>query len=81
MSEKAVIDRFEGNLAVLTLGEGDTTRTLNVPKKALPRHAKEGTWLQVELDRDHFVSRDRRRRRSVAHPPAHTGEARATAQG
>jgi hypothetical protein len=56
MTKKGVIDRFEGSIAVLTVGEGETTRTVNVPKKALPKRVKEGTWLQVELDGDRVVS-------------------------
>jgi hypothetical protein len=56
MPEKAVIDRFEGDFAVLTTGEGGTARSLNVAKKALPKRAKEGTWLRVELNDDQLVS-------------------------
>jgi Protein of unknown function (DUF3006) len=45
---KAVIDRFEGNLAVLLLNEGQ--EQLIVPRKSLPRGVKEGHWLQVEIE-------------------------------
>jgi tRNA/tmRNA/rRNA uracil-C5-methylase (TrmA/RlmC/RlmD family) len=48
MKEKAVIDRFEGNLAVLLLKDGQ--QQLVVPRKSLPRWAKEGHWLQVEIE-------------------------------
>jgi hypothetical protein len=56
VTEKVVIDRFDGNLAVLTVGEGEAARTVNVPKKALPKRAKEGIWLQVKLDGERVVS-------------------------
>jgi hypothetical protein len=48
MIEKAVIDRFEGTLAVLLVGE--KSRRVNVPKQLLPKRAKEGTWLKVVFD-------------------------------
>ena len=44
---KAVIDRFEGDLAVLILGKED--QRLNVPRKLLPPKAKEGSWLQLDI--------------------------------
>ena len=56
MSEKAVIDRFEEGFAVLIIGEADAERQVNIPRKALPRGAKEGHWLQVEMDGDQLVS-------------------------
>jgi hypothetical protein len=48
MSEKAVIDRFEGDQAVLLLGDG--SERINVPRDQLPQGAREGDWLQVERD-------------------------------
>ena len=45
---KAVIDRFEGKLAVLLLGDG--METLVAPRKSLPRGARKGNWLQVEVE-------------------------------
>lgn len=48
MKEKAVIDRFEGNTAVLNVGEDE--RRLEAPRSSLPKSCKEGDWLQVELD-------------------------------
>jgi hypothetical protein len=45
---KAVIDRFEGDLAVLIL-EGSQER-VNVPRGALPKGSKDGSWLQVEIE-------------------------------
>jgi Protein of unknown function (DUF3006) len=51
---KAVIDRFEDSWAVLLVGEEG--RRLNVPRKVLPRGAREGHWLQVELEGDQLIS-------------------------
>jgi hypothetical protein len=45
--KKAVIDRFEGEYAILIVGEDE--QRFNVLQKALPRKAKEGSWLQVEI--------------------------------
>jgi hypothetical protein len=45
---KAVIDRFEGDLAVLIL-EGSQER-VSVPRRSLPKKSKEGSWLQVEME-------------------------------
>lgn len=47
MVKKAVIDRFEGDLAVLLLPDGD--QRLNLPRKLLPPKAKEGSWLTLEM--------------------------------
>jgi hypothetical protein len=44
---KAVIDRFEGSLAVLLVG--DSEEKLVVPRSTLPKGAKAGHWLQVEI--------------------------------
>ena len=44
---KAVIDRYEGNLAVLILD--DTDQPFNVPAELLPPQAKAGHWLEVEI--------------------------------
>jgi hypothetical protein len=54
MKTKAVIDRFEGNLAVLIVGEEEDK--LVVPRASLPQGVKEGQWLQVELEDDHIIS-------------------------
>ncbi len=51
---KAVIDRFEGKYAVLLLGEGE--RKLNVLRNLLPKQAKEGSWLQVEVENESILS-------------------------
>lgn len=54
MIEKAVIDRFEEDQAVLLIG--DQERKLVVPRKSLPRGVKEGHWLRVEMDGERLVS-------------------------
>lgn len=54
MEEKAVIDRFEGAQAVLLVG--DNERQVVIPRKSLPKEAKEGKWLKVELDGEKMVS-------------------------
>jgi hypothetical protein len=46
--EKAVIDRFEGEKAVLLVGETQTS--LVVDRSVLPEEANEGTWLRVEIE-------------------------------
>jgi len=45
--KQAVVDRFEGDYAVLLL-EGKET-ALNVPRQQLPQKTREGDYLQVEL--------------------------------
>jgi len=54
MAEKAVIDRFEGNMAVLSLKDGQ--EQLVIPRKTLPHGVKEGHWLQVEVVDGKLVS-------------------------
>jgi hypothetical protein len=54
MKEKAVIDRFEEGWAVLLVG--DEQRKFDVPRKCLPRGAREGHWLQVEFEGDHLLN-------------------------
>jgi hypothetical protein len=48
MTTKAVVDRFEGELAVLLLNDGQ--EQLVVPRKSLPHGTKEGHWLQVVIE-------------------------------
>lgn len=45
---KAVIDRFEGDYAVLLVGDAEEKR--DVPRNQLPPGAKEGSWLFVRAD-------------------------------
>lgn len=54
MSEKAVIDRFEGQSAVLLVGKNE--RRVNVPRKDLPPAAREGHWLRVQFEGNQLVS-------------------------
>ena len=54
MIEKAVIDRFEEDMAVLLVGEKE--RQVVIPRKSLPAGVKEGHWLKVELDGEKLVS-------------------------
>jgi hypothetical protein len=54
MKTKAVIDRFEGEKAVLFVGvEQDQ---LVVLKSFLPKGAKEGDWLQVDVEDDRVLN-------------------------
>jgi hypothetical protein len=52
MAEKAVIDRFEGSIAVVFIGE----KRMDVPRSDLPKGVKEGSWLLVEFDEDKIIS-------------------------
>jgi len=54
MIEKAVIDRFEEGRAVLLVGEKE--KKVIVPRKSLPRGAREGHWLKVEFERGELMS-------------------------
>ena len=47
-SDKAVIDRFEGTVAVLLVG--DERKPITVARSALPLSAREGSWLQVTVE-------------------------------
>lgn len=47
---KAVIDRFEGEYAVVLFGDEEIK--VDIPKKLLPSDAKEGTWLNVSFEVD-----------------------------
>ena len=55
MSQKAVIDRFEGDFGIVLIDAGDGERQMDVPKKALPKGAREGDWLQVEMQGDQIT--------------------------
>ena len=52
MGAKAVIDRFEGNLAVLLVDE----KPVNVLRKFLPEGVREGDWLEVVFEGEHLLS-------------------------
>jgi len=60
-STRVVIDRIEGDLAVLALYDDDRVK-FNLPTRYLPRGAREGDHLQMSFDEDE-VSRDSERRR------------------
>lgn len=47
---KAVIDRFEGNYAVLLFGKKEIR--VDFPRELLPEGVNEGTWLKITLDID-----------------------------
>lgn len=44
---KLIIDRFEGNFAVVELEDGST---VDIPKKVIPKGAKEGDVLVIKID-------------------------------
>jgi hypothetical protein len=54
MKTKAVIDRFEGDKAVLLVG--DEQDRLVVLKNFLPKGVKEGDWLKVDAEDDRILS-------------------------
>ena len=54
MKTKAMIDRFEGASAVLLVGEEQDRLVVN--KNILPKGAKEGDWLQVDVQDDRVFS-------------------------
>ncbi|GBD11871.1 hypothetical protein HRbin23_01551 [bacterium HR23] len=53
MKEKAVIDRIEGSLAVLLVGEEE--REMVVPLAHLPQGVEAGDWLRVEMEEGRLV--------------------------
>lgn len=62
MEEKAifwVIDRIEGDLAVV---ETDIGETVNIPRAALPEGAKEGTVLHIAVDKEEEARRKKKNR-------------------
>ena len=48
---KAVIDRIEGDLAVVLVGEKGEIK-LNIPLSLLPEGCKEGEVLNISIERD-----------------------------
>ena len=53
MDVKAVIDRFEGDKAVILVG--DEEERLVVDRKQLPPGAREGEWLRAEVRDDVLI--------------------------
>ena len=49
-----VIDRIEGEIAVVEIAEG---KTVNLPLSALPEGVKEGTVLRLSIDREEEARR------------------------
>lgn len=47
---KAVIDRFEGDFAVLLFGDEEIK--VDFHRSLLPQGAKEGSWLTISLELD-----------------------------
>ena len=47
---KAVIDRFEGDFAVMLFGNKEIKA--EIPRQLLPEGAKEGSWINVSFDLD-----------------------------
>ena len=47
---KAVIDRFEGNYAVVLFGDKEIQA--DIPKILLPKGSKEGSWLNIIFELD-----------------------------
>ena len=47
---KAVVDRFEGEYAILMVG--DPEEPIDFPKKLLPKGTKEGSWLWLGFELD-----------------------------
>jgi len=57
---KAVIDRFEGNYAVVLIGPEETR--VDLPIKLLPTGAREGSVLDVSFELDPEGEEERRKR-------------------
>lgn len=54
---KVIIDRFEGNYAIVELPDRSTA---NIPKQLVPEGAKEGDVLSIEIDKDETAKRKER---------------------
>ncbi|MGM9646660.1 MAG: DUF3006 domain-containing protein [Eubacteriales bacterium] len=62
MEEKAVfwtVDRIEGDIAVIEIAIG---KTVNLPLAALPEGTKEGSVLQITVDREEEARRKKKTR-------------------
>lgn len=58
MQLKTVIDRFEGDKAILLLGEDEVA--VSWPRNMLPSDAEEGDILRIQFDRDIEATRSAR---------------------
>ncbi len=47
---KAIIDRFEGEYAVVFVGAEEVK--LDIPRELLPKGVKEGSWLKISFELD-----------------------------
>ena len=54
MIEKAVVDRFEEEYAILLIGDGSWK--LDIARRLLPEGVKEGTWLKVDVEEGTLVT-------------------------
>lgn len=54
---KVIIDRFEGDYAVVELNDRST---VDMPKPLLPKEAKEGDVIEISIDKKETESRKRR---------------------
>ncbi|SNS86002.1 Protein of unknown function [Anaerovirgula multivorans] len=54
---KVVIDRFEGNYAVVEMQDKST---VDMPKLLLPKEAKEGDIIEIRIDTQETESRKKR---------------------
>lgn len=57
---KAVIDRFEGEYAVVLFGDDEIK--IDVLKKHLPSGVREGDWLKVVFEIDHKGTREQEKK-------------------
>jgi hypothetical protein len=53
--QSAVVDRFEGEYAVLLIGD----TSIQVRRTQLPKSVREGDYLQIELDGDAVIQVER----------------------
>jgi hypothetical protein len=58
---KATIDRIEGKLAVLLMGD-DGSIKLNIPLNLLPEGSKEGDILDIDIQKDKKETDDAKKR-------------------
>ena len=54
---KYIIDRFEGEFAVVELSD---KTFVNIPKAAIPSEAKDGTVIDVTVDEDSTAARTKK---------------------
>ncbi len=57
---KAVIDRFEGEYAVVLFGDGELKA--GIPRQLLPPQAREGSLLHVTFELDHEATEKQKKK-------------------